>query len=117
LRFIVDESSGKAVARLLESAGHDVRYVGDNIPQADDEKILKLAVAEKRILITNDKDFGELVFRRGLEHQGVLLLRLQDERPDNKTQIIGVVLEKYAQRLDGNFAVVTEKSFRIRGKP
>lgn len=72
MRFIVDESPGVAVARYLQSTGHDVLYVGDIMPQADDDDILELALAERRILITNDKDFGELVFRGGFEHSGVL---------------------------------------------
>jgi predicted nuclease of predicted toxin-antitoxin system len=81
VRFIVDESSGVTVARYLQSAGHDVLYVGDVMPQADDNEILELALAEKRVLISNDKDFSELVFRGGFEHSGVLLLRLQEKDP------------------------------------
>jgi len=86
------------------------------IPQADDDEILELARAEQRILITNDKDFGELVFRGGLEHHGVLLLRLQDERPSHRVQIVDFVMKNHADRLAGNFAVATEKSLRIRAK-
>lgn len=117
MRFIVDESSGKAVAQYLKGAGHDVHFVGDIMPQADDDEILELALDENRILITNDKDFGELVFRGGFEHHGVLLLRLQDERPNHRAQVVASVLKEHAERLVGNFAVATKKSFRIRAKP
>jgi len=63
------------------------------------------------------QDFGELVFRGGFEHHGVLLLRLQDERPNHRAQVVASVLKEHAERLVGNFAVATEKSFRIRAKP
>ena len=63
----------------LRGLGHDVVAVAETIPQSDDRSILDQAVAEGRILITNDKDFGELVFRWGKGHHGVILLRLHDE--------------------------------------
>ena len=85
--------------------------------QATDEEILKQSLDENRILFTNDKDFGELVYRGGFEYFGVVLLRLQDERPSHRARIVGLVLENHAGRLEGNFTVATEKSFRIRSKP
>jgi len=58
--FIVDESTGTAVVEYLRSIGHDVLFVAEAMPQADDPDILGRAVSEERILVTNDKDFGEL---------------------------------------------------------
>ncbi len=76
--------------------------------------ILAWAVDGERILITNDKDFGELVFRRGQAHQGILLFRLQDESAVNQVRILSQVLDKYADRLPGHFVVITESRIRIR---
>ena len=76
--FIVDESTGAAVVEFLRGLGHDVLAVSESIPQADDSVILDWAVKDKRILITNDKDFGELVFRSDVVHACIVLLRLQD---------------------------------------
>lgn len=80
MRFIVDESTGMAVVDYLCSAGHDVLAVAATMPGAADADILARAITERRILITNDKDFGELIFRTGKAHPGILLLRLRRER-------------------------------------
>lgn len=112
--FIVDESTGAAVVEYLRSVGHDVVFVAEAMPQADDLHILDRAVSERRIIVTNDKDFGELVFRSGHRHHGVVLLRLHDESPANRVHVVKAVLEKHADRLAGRFTVATEDGVRIR---
>lgn len=114
MQFIVDESTGAAVVEYLRDAGHDVHAVVETMPQAGDLDILARAVGEGRILVTNDKDFGELVFHRGETHGGVLLLRLRDESADNRVRVVKTVLEQYADRLSGSFTVATEGYVRIR---
>jgi predicted nuclease of predicted toxin-antitoxin system len=71
--FLVDESTGMAVVRHLRELGHDVLAVAETMPQANDVDILTRAAQEQRILITNDKDFGELVYRNGRSHSGIVL--------------------------------------------
>jgi predicted nuclease of predicted toxin-antitoxin system len=68
---------------------------------------------ENYILVTNDKDFGELVFRMRKPHKGVILLRLEDERSENKIAVLQRVLESYSDKLVNNFIIVTEKTIRI----
>ncbi len=114
MQFVVDESTGDAVAEYLRSSGYDVLVVAETMPQADDADILARATAEGRIVITNDKDFGELVFRSGQAHQGILLLRLHDESAANRVRVVKSVLDGYADRLAGYFVVATENSVRIR---
>jgi predicted nuclease of predicted toxin-antitoxin system len=114
LRFIVDESTGSAVAEYLQQAGYDVLFAGDIMAQADDSDILALAVHQQRIVVTNDKDFGELVFHTGQVHDGVLLLRLEDESPANRLRVFQAVLVDHGDRLPGNFVVATEKGIRVR---
>ena len=114
MEFIVDESTGAAVVEYLRAVGHDVLAVAEAMPQADDGNILARADSEARILITNDKDFGELVFRSGQAHQGVVLLRLRDESPANRVRVLKAVLEQYADRLVGRFTVATESRIRMR---
>jgi len=60
----------------------------------DDDKILGLAASENRMVITMDKDFGELVYRSGLVHCGVLLLRLEDARADEKVKTVEKILTR-----------------------
>ena len=114
IKFLVDEWTGASVAEYLRRAGFDMLFVGETMQKADDADILTQAVHENRILMTNDKDFGELVFRSGRTHAGVVLFRLQDESQDNRVRIAQIVVEKYLKRLPDNFVVVTEKGLRVR---
>lgn len=114
MRFIVDESTGSAVVVYLRTAGHDVLAVAEALPQADDWDILACAASEMRILVTNDKDFGDLVFRSDQTHHGVVLLRLRDESAANRVRVVKGLLEGYAERLPDHFTVATEAGVRIR---
>ncbi len=116
MRFLVDECTGPAVAQWLRLQNHDVISVYDEIRGADDKEVIQKASEQNRILITNDKDFGELVFREKKQHKGVVLLRLEDERPANKIAVLEHLLEKYENSLPGHFIVVTETTVRIMGK-
>jgi len=114
MKWMVDESAGTAIAEYLRAAGHDVLSVSETMPETEDRHILARAMSEGRILITNDKDFGELIFRGGQRHHGVLLLRLHEESPANRVRVVKKVLEQWADRLAGCFTVATESSVRIR---
>jgi len=114
LRFLVDESTGRAVARYLQEAGYDVIAVSEEMPQADDDQIIERALSEARILVTNDKDFGEKVFRDRRSHAGILLLRLSDERAANKVRVVQAVIAQHAEQLPNNFVVASEYRVRIR---
>ncbi len=81
-----------------------------------DSEVLIKALNEDWILITNDKDFGELVFRERLDHHGIILLRLEDERSANKIIILRHLLANYAVKLAGQFVTVTETKVRFAGK-
>jgi predicted nuclease of predicted toxin-antitoxin system len=115
LKFLVDESTGSAVASYLRAAGYDVLSAAESMSQAIDELVLDKAVEEQRILITNDKDFGELVFRSGKKFFGVILLRLRDESSENRVRVTKAVLKNFSDRIKGNFLVASEKRVRIRG--
>jgi Uncharacterized protein conserved in bacteria len=78
LKFLVDIGVGKKVEEWLSKSGYDIRSVRDINPRMEDREILSMAVSEGRMIITMDKDFGELVYNSGLPHAGVLLLRLED---------------------------------------
>ena len=116
MRFLVDECTGPAVARWLREQGHDVVSVYEQARASSDDVVIQMANDEARILITNDKDFGEKVFRSKRSHCGVVLLRLNDERPSSKIQVISRLLGLYADKLQGSFIVVSERRIKI-GKP
>ncbi len=88
MRFLVDECTGPAVAEWLRKQGHEVFSVYDEGRGLDDETIIQKALAENWILITNDKDFGEKIYREGRSHRGVILLRLDVERATAKLEVL-----------------------------
>lgn len=113
MRFLVDECTGPAVARWLQGQRHDVFSVYEQARGIDDDKIIERAFRENRILITNDKDFGEKVYRERHPHGGVILLRLNDERAANKIAVLQRLLASHTDRLAGQFVVVTETTVRF----
>jgi predicted nuclease of predicted toxin-antitoxin system len=75
MRLLADESCDFAIVRGLRSAGHDVTSIAEILRGASDEQVIDLAASERRLLITEDKDFGQLVFSAARENSGVLLVR------------------------------------------
>jgi predicted nuclease of predicted toxin-antitoxin system len=78
MKFLVDECTGPSVAAWLRDEGHEVFSVYEDVRGVEDDIILQKAFDENWVLITNDKDFGDKVFRNGRLHKGVVLLRLED---------------------------------------
>jgi predicted nuclease of predicted toxin-antitoxin system len=116
MKFIVDECTGPTVAKWLAIEGHDVISISPDRKGISDKEILKIAVSEERILITNDKDFGELIFKNNHSHCGVILLRLTDETATNKVFILKNLIYNHQKIIvKGHFVVVTEKSIRSIG--
>jgi predicted nuclease of predicted toxin-antitoxin system len=101
------------VAEWLRNQGHDIFSVYNEARGMDDEEIIKKAHTESWILITNDKDFGEKVYRERRPHRGVIFMRLADERVANKTEVLRRLLERYADKLPDRFVVVTETRVRF----
>jgi len=116
MRFIVDECTGPAVSRWLSQNGHEVFSVYEEARGAADEAIIHKAVEENWILITNDKDFGDKVYRDAYLHKGVILLRLEDERPVSKILVLSRLLRNYSEKLPNSFVVVNEKQVRFANK-
>jgi predicted nuclease of predicted toxin-antitoxin system len=114
MRFLVDASTGRAVVDFLRAEGHDVLAVVEWQPNADDAAILERAHGEDRVVVTNDKDFGDLAFRGGRAHRGVLLLRLNDESAANRVRVVARVVGGWGSVLPGSFVVATDDGVRVR---
>jgi predicted nuclease of predicted toxin-antitoxin system len=114
MRFLADENfPGSAVAKL-EAAGHDVVWVRTAAPGSKDDDILALAAREERIILTFDKDFGELAGRAGLPvSSGIVLFRLQMPA---STEIGTTLLARITERTDwaGHFSVIEPGRVRMR---
>ena len=114
MHFVVDESTGPSVARWLTSVRHDdVVSIYDDAPRLPDEDILDFAVRDDRIVITNDKDFGDLVFRDRRPHRGVILLSLANEHWSNKIAALERLFADLPHDLQECFVVVTEDGIRV----
>jgi predicted nuclease of predicted toxin-antitoxin system len=114
IKFLVDVGVGRKVESWLAENGYDSKAVRDLNPRLADREILRIAAAETRMVITMDKDFGELVYRSGLPHAGVLLLRFEDATSDDKTRIVAEILAKYEGKLMDGFCVFQNGRLRIR---
>jgi predicted nuclease of predicted toxin-antitoxin system len=112
VRFLVDECTGPGVAEWLLEQEHEVFSVYDEARGIDDDNIIQKAFNEEWILITNDKDFGEKVYRDRRLHRGVVFLRLTDERANNKIEVLRQLPGSYSDRLPDQF-VVSENQVRF----
>ncbi len=116
MRFLVDECTGPNVAAWLREQDYEVFSAYEQSRGADDDVLIQKAFEESWILITNDKDFGEKVYRERQPHHGVIFLRLEDERAANKILVLKQLLAQYANQLPDKFVVVTEKRVRFAGE-
>ncbi|MEK6854679.1 MAG: DUF5615 family PIN-like protein, partial [Nanoarchaeota archaeon] len=99
---------------FLKNEGYDALYVYDIMPRAPDIDVIKFAEKEKRILITNDKDFGELVFKLKIYSPGVIFLRLKSDNPKKRQEHILYLIRTFKDKLKDSFVVITEGKIRIR---
>lgn len=116
MRFLVDECTGPVVARWLRDQQYEIFSVYEEARGMDDEEIIQKAFSESWVLITNDKDFGEKIYRERYPHRGVVLLRLTNDRASNKVAAIRRLLQEYADQLIDHYVVVTETKVRFARK-
>lgn len=117
MRLLADENFPGPVVRELRSIGHDVAYAKEAMRGAPDADVLRSAVAEDRVLVTCDKDFGQLAFRSGFPARcGVVLFRLGGSSPVRDNERMVRVLVGRAD-WPGHFSVVTDARVRMRPLP
>ncbi len=114
LKFLIDVGVGEKVEKWLSTQGYDTKSIRDLDPRMPDEEILKLATQEKRMVITMDKDFGELVYNANQPHSGVLILRIEDYNSTQKVYVIRKILQQYQTDIKGKFCVFKDDKLRIR---
>ena len=117
MKFLLDQNVGHRFAEFLRGEGHHVTVVSIDDPASiSDRDVPETAHRERRIIITNDRDFSELVFRHGFPHAGVIYLRLYTPDFERKRDRLAAVLAEHADELD-QFIVVTERTIRVRRMP
>jgi predicted nuclease of predicted toxin-antitoxin system len=114
VKFVADECCDALLVDGLRQHGHDVLYVKEIAPGVTDDKVLQLAADQERVLLTEDKDFGELVVRLRLPAYGIVLLRINPADSHAKLARVSYLLEHYVDRLPGSFVVLSQKRARFR---
>jgi len=114
MRVLADENFPRPAGEVLRKAGWDVFLIAEECPGASDEEAAALCADQQRILLTFDKDFGELVFRRGLPvGSGVVLFRIAPDSPEEAANVVLSLVESQPE-LNGSFCVVTRNRIRVR---
>ncbi len=114
MNLVADESLHVAITTRLRSDGHAVHVIAATDCGAEDADVLAIAVNRQAVLLTQDKDFGELVFRRSLPHMGIVLIRLVGLAPADRAQLIGELIRDHGGELAHAFTVVSDSGVRIR---
>lgn len=114
MMLLADESVDRPIVEQLRQDGHDTLYVAELSPSITDDQVLQEANNRNALLLTEDKDFGELVYRLGRVHAGVILIRLAGLPPSSKAETVAKVLQDHAAELSGAFSVISPGAVRIR---
>jgi len=114
MNFLADENVDRQIVDRLRQDGHILQYVVEMEAGISDDTVLDLANKESCLLITADKDFGELVFRQRLIMHGIVLIRLAGITPAHKAEIVSSAINKYKSQLPHAFSVITSGAIRIR---
>lgn len=111
--FVIDVGVGKLIEDWLSDEGYKIFPIIDIERTMPDIGIINFALEENAVIITMDKDFGELVFKNGNRHGGVLLLRLEDAVGREKLSVLKTLIPQYINHLKNNFCVFQAGKFRI----
>ena len=114
MKFVADENIDKPIVEKLRELGHEIVYVAEISPSISDNEVLDIIKQEESILITSDKDFGELVFRQKVITHGIILIRMPGFSMEEKIDTILSAIETHKEELLHNFTVITYNSIRIR---
>jgi predicted nuclease of predicted toxin-antitoxin system len=114
LTFVIDVGVGKSVETYLQDAGYQVIIIREIDPSMTDLAILKIAQENQAMVITMDKDFGELIHSKKEQHDGVLLLRMEDATGSQKKEVIAYILTHFESEIKGKFCVYQSEKLRIK---
>jgi predicted nuclease of predicted toxin-antitoxin system len=114
MNVLADENIERPIVEHLRSLGHDVLYAAEAFASTPDPVVLSRASAENRIILTNDLDFGELVFHQKSRAEGIVLLRLHTSSLHEKIELFRQNWPLVADQVIGHFVVVTNRRIRVR---
>jgi predicted nuclease of predicted toxin-antitoxin system len=116
MNLLADESVDQQIDRLRQD-GHNVLYIAEAEPSISDDLVFDRANEMVALLVTEDKDFGEIVFRDSrLSSGGVVLLRLAGLSPERKAEVVSEAFLENERELPSHFSVISPGKIRIRPK-
>ena len=114
MRFVADESVDRQIVERLRQDGHHLLSVAEMEPGISDDVVLARSNEETALLLTADKDFGELVYRQRRVSLGVILVRLAGLTPEKKAAITAVAIQEHSKEMAQAFTVISPGTVRIR---
>ncbi|MCP5053813.1 MAG: hypothetical protein GY940_41990 [bacterium] len=113
-KYLADEGFSFAITSVLREKGYCIKWIGDISPGVPDRVVYKMAEEDDRIILTEDKDFGELAVRYKLKATGVILLRINEAEKGLRQKRVIELLEKFPGKLEGHLVVIDSEKFRFR---
>jgi predicted nuclease of predicted toxin-antitoxin system len=117
VKFVADESCGGPVIRALRQVGHDLIAIAEIARGSSDDAVMEKARTEGRVLITEDRDFGELVYARGRPTEGVVFLKFHSRSRHVKNAAVVEAVANLGERLRGAFMVIEPGRVRLARRP
>lgn len=114
MNFLADEGIDKQIVDRLRQDGYVVVYIAEEAPGITDDVILDMANQQSALLLTRDKDFGELVYRMNRVTQGVLLVRLDGLHSDTKANLVSTAVATHGLEMIQAFTIISPGNIRIR---
>ena len=113
IKFLADVNVEKPLVDYLLKQGYDIKWIPDYNSEMPDEDLLQLANQEERILVTNDKDFGDLIFLQRKLSVGTILFRVKGQKSQEKIKLIKKLLMGYRDKILNHYIVITKAKIRI----
>lgn len=114
MNLLADESVDFGIIEALRANGYEVEAIIEIDPSIDDDEVLEIAIEKDVILLTEDKDFGELTYRLKKPNKGILLIRLSGLTIEKKVEMVLETLDKHMEELKNHFSVLSVNKLRIR---
>jgi predicted nuclease of predicted toxin-antitoxin system len=114
MNLVADESVDFGIISRLRQLGISVVSISEDSSGIKDTEVLKIASEKHYLLITEDKDFGELAYRLKLVHSGILLIRVSDITRKERIELVTEIIEKHFDKLLYNFSVISKSGLRIK---
>ena len=116
MTLLIDENIDKPIVDVFRDLELKIISISDISPGITDEEVLNIANRESAVILTSDKDFGELIFRKRLINKGVVLVRLHGISADEKKSIVREFVNKYLDKIENSFCVISKNNIRIRSR-